>query len=154
MQNVLNSPHTIKQYSFRFLADSRPVFYINKMAKCQPRNFYSSLLYTEPFYSKERDEVRNVIVGYTSKGIGASKLAEVLREDTSIRGADNDYLVTMEKMPLEHFKHLSSVLKIPLVVIVNSFCDMEDQTEHYELYYHYNQHKYSVPDRFLGGEKP
>ncbi len=141
MQNVLigKSIPIIKNYSFRYLDSKHNIYYISKTEKNRPKNFYSSLVYTRPFHSKEKNETRNVLIGYISKDMGDIKVHEfmdVLK--------DEEYDLVLKKMSLEDFKHLSSILRTPLIVILNSFCEMKDHTEQYELFYYFNQQRFSA----------
>jgi hypothetical protein len=69
------------------------------------------------------------------------------KEHTHTIENNDDYLYSnliysMDAIKLNEFKYLSDLFKMPLIVVLNSFCDTSDQQEHYELYYYFNQQKF------------
>lgn len=113
----------IKQYRFQYLPDNTNVYYIGKRLSTRS---YAHIMYTEPHISKEKKDVTNVLIGYCNEMYAHNKRSNI----------DTDCDILCE--PLTNMKYLSQLYKLPLIVEINTFCDIEDAQECIEAYYYFN----------------
>lgn len=91
---------TKKIYEYRYIRHDARVHYIGKNV-CEP--FQRRMLYTEPFTSREQNLTRNVIVGFLSPELANKRLEQMCDVD-------------LVDVPIADLKHMSRVLKMPLIV--------------------------------------
>ncbi len=113
----------MKEYIYRYLDNNRPVYVIKRACK----DIGKPQIYSEPYYSKERREARNAIVAYVDKELCYQKLFILQNTDTSL------YIKQYELIDLEG-KCLS--LAMPLNVVINEYCDIEEKKEYSEIFYY------------------
>lgn len=124
---------TIQNCKFRYLRDTTPVFYITRASAPRPHSFANTEYYTAPFYSKERNEVRNVIIAFVDVAMCHEKKREVCA------GVPNSLDVKVNAVALKGFKDLASYFDMPALVITKAYCSIEDTSEHIEAYYYGDQ---------------
>lgn len=118
----------IQNFSYRFLNKKSKVYFITK--KNAPDVITTRQLYTVPFKNKETDEVRNVVLGYINKSYGVGLYEELCKTHDDIM---------LNSMDLDEFQYRSQLMKLPLVVMMNSYCDVRDHEVYFELYYNKNE---------------
>ena len=97
------------------------------------RTFYNSQIYTTPYFNRFTNETRNVFIGFSCQYMCEFNLDELR---TTRKDGYEDF-IDMQVLKLGELKHMSKVFKTPLLVIVNSFCDVADTKDiEYELVYH------------------
>jgi hypothetical protein len=124
---------TIKNCRFRYLNDSSHVFYITRASNPRPLSFANTEYYTAPFFSKERNEVRNVLIAYIDLAMCHAKKKEV----SELVPVSLDLRVNA--VSLKGFKDMASYFEMPALVITKAYCNVEDSSEHIEAYYYGNQ---------------
>ena len=132
---------TISNYSYRYLDNKSKIYYVTrKPITSTSHHFYTSELYTAPMQNRnERDKIpSNVLIGYINADTCSDLLLDV--QHRSSKGSSSEYLHEMRCSCLQEMKYLSTILRIPLVVVINMFCDIESKTEEYELFYHYQKY--------------
>lgn len=134
--------NAIRNCSYRYIDGRKKVYTIGRNPKeVQYRHFYKVELYTRPLYNPNKKDVRNALVAFNSQSQGENVVAELLsRTDLPDTRASHDLIV--EGIKLDDLKYLSSVLKMPLIVLMNSFCNVEDQDVHHEVFYYFNESKF------------
>lgn len=119
----------ITHYNFRYIHDNQPVYYITRTRKHRPRHFAHDEYYSVPFFSRERRETVNVIVAYIDGIACHAKKCDIVS-----LGLDEAYL-SVNELQLRSFKSLVEYFNMPGLVIVNSYCNLGDDSEHVEAYY-------------------
>jgi hypothetical protein len=94
--------------------------------------------YTSPFIAIPKSvplESRNVLIAYTNKEHCIDTRMEVLKKERYTR---------MQSTTLEELKYMAQILGMPLVVILNLYCDMQDKSMQCEIYYHESKFRYGL----------
>ena len=99
-------------YNFKYISGDARVFYIGRSLS---KRSHDTMIYSEPFYSKERSENRNAIFAYNNDIVAKEKMNLICKEEAEVFESD-----------VEHMKYLSQLLGMPLVVEINSYCDFRD----------------------------
>jgi hypothetical protein len=114
---------TIRNCHYRFLNDKQPVYMyaLKRSGQIKDTRFFS-----RPFYSKERDMVANVLVATIDPTTSLWDMKHILY----------DTAISHECMRLSQAKEISAVLKMPVVVLINSFCSIQEQRDEHVLFYY------------------
>lgn len=118
---------------YKYIKDSSNIYFIGK---AKPSSFRQHVCFTEPYYIKERKELRNAIIGFTNPKMAEAKLDSIECDvaDENCKGEHNIYMI-----PLSDLKCISSIMMMPLVVEAESFCDLIDGTERNNIYFYHKQ---------------
>ena len=127
---------TITDYSFKYMDDCRKIYYLTQNTPKKNPTFYNRKLYTTPFENR-KGETMNVLLGYSLESACIQKINDLETIGKLYEG------LKIETVPLKDFKYLSSALNIPLIVLLNSYCDVYNQEEHSELFYYFDTKRYS-----------
>lgn len=112
---------TLVNCQYRFLHDEQRVYlYVIKKQRLVDTRFF-----TRSYYSRERGTVSNVLVACVDPTTSLWDTKSLL-DDTAI---------SHECMPLVQAKEVAKLLKMPLVVHTNSYCDTTSLTEGHQVYY-------------------
>ena len=104
-----------KVYNYRYIQGDTKVFYIGKPLS---KRSHDTMIYSEPFYSKERNEYRNAIIAYNNDIVVRQKMDTLMcKEEAEVLMLESD---------VDHMKYLSQLFRMPLVVEMNSYCDFRD----------------------------
>ena len=115
----------LKSYNCRFLEYKRPVYVITRYS-VNNRTFRSSQFMTTPFYSNIGD-VYNVMLTFTCK-----EHAQIWCDDIFDK---MQVKVEPIQYTLDNLSYFTSQINIPLVVLLNSYCNLETQKEEHEIFY-------------------
>lgn len=133
---MIRKPSLIQQkrtYQYRFIPDTTIVYYITKHNAINHRPYLNTrpvILYSEPYYSKEREEKINSILCYNNIEAANDKC-------NLLKQFYNECLV--DCIVLKDLKYYSLLLRMPLLLEVNSYCDVQDYTEYVDVYYYYKR---------------
>ena len=121
-------------FQYRYMDDKAAVFYIGRAPRGSSGHIKDRCVYTVPFSSKEARETRNALLGFASKGVALERLSEMqyTPDGTPIECNNNLHVYDI---PLRDFKHLSTMVMCPLVVEMDSFCDIKDYKEYVDVFY-------------------
>jgi hypothetical protein len=134
----------LKRFKFRPLDKKSNVFIITKnngRLSCSKR-FSTQEILTVPFveFPRERNTLRNVIVGDVDESIGK----EIYN---NMNDVDED--VVWESVPLKDVQYLSALMKVPLVIVLNCYCDVETKEVYHDL--NYSENCLELPTSFESG---
>lgn len=73
--------------------------------------------YSIPFYSATQKECKNCLVAFQYKEY-------IERKDDIV------------EMTVQDMKYVASLLKMPLIVALNSYCNLDDKEDHVDVYYY------------------
>ena len=118
-----------KIYQHRYLPDKQHVYsIIPTYSTVISSRFHDMMFYTEPYYNKEAKEHTNAILCFTSKDTAKYKIDNLKTK------------CIVDTSTLEDMKYFSLLLRVPLVVEIHSFCNIDEYTEHYDIYYFHKKH--------------
>jgi ADP-heptose:LPS heptosyltransferase len=142
MNSVLKRP--ITHYNYRYLHHNEPLYYIQKHPKKSPSvpHTWQSEIYTAPLYRLKDQNSHNVLIGYASENLCEFVASQVEP------AVDSKLLVC--KTDLREFKYLSKLMRIPMIVVLNVYCNIESTNEEFELFYHYSKGNYTYATIFDG----
>jgi hypothetical protein len=140
MNIALKATPIINNYSYRYLHDKHSVYYLAKVEKNTKHTFYNSCLYTVPFQNNVHN-IRNVLIGFDNKD--SCKMGLEYWMDQKLLSYDDERDIIIEKSTLSDLKYLSSVMTIPLIVIMKQYCELEKDSydDHFEIFYHFRETK-------------
>lgn len=116
-----------KVTQYKYIKDSSRIYYI---CTSKPTTFREHVFYTEPYYIKERKELRNAIMGYTNPDIAESKL-KIIKDIPE----SPPYVYSMI---LDDLKCISSIMTMPLLVEAGNYCDLTEKVEMTDVYYYFS----------------
>ena len=120
MNNIV--PSKIIQY--RFVPDTTKVYYIFRNQNKLPYRPHTVLFYTNPYSNKNTSETINSLMCYETKERAVYELS-MLPE------------CTLGEADINTMKYYSRLLRIPMLVEMNSYCDIIDHTEYIDMFYYY-----------------
>lgn len=103
-------------FGYKFLADHESVYVITPKTIIH-QSIRKIPLYTCPFQST------NVIVGFQNKQLALGYIEELKLPAECIES------------PLDRWKGISMMMSLPLVVVMNEYCELETKGMYGELYY-------------------
>lgn len=112
------------QHSYKFLRGHNTIHVIAKPVVNSP-SLRNTLLYTVPFTSSGNQSPLNVVVGFYSKELAQGYIHEMCLD-----------AIPMENS-LDRWKDVSTMMGIPLVVVVNEYSVIDDKTLHAELFFYH-----------------
>jgi hypothetical protein len=120
---MLGANNAIANYEFRYIDNKSTVYVPSQPIKSRPKpGFRGRLLYTTPFKCKSTYEVKNVMVGFVCKDqCMHATMHETLEEQ-------NDECEPYGFQMCE-LQELCKNMRMPLIIIVNSWCSIENKTE-------------------------
>lgn len=97
---------------------------------------------TQSMHIKTRDDRRNVIVAFSTDTMMSYCLPTILLQRRQVRNLEDvEFIQQYEKgtarihlTPLEDLKLHSSLMKMPLVVYMNAYCNTDDDTKNNEVF--------------------
>lgn len=116
-----------KVTQYKYIKDNSRIYCI---CTSKPTTFREHVFYTEPYYIKERKELRNAIMGYTNPEIAESKL-KIMKH---IPESSN-----IHSMVLDDLKCISSIMMMPLLVEAGNYCDITEKIEMTDVYYYFSE---------------
>lgn len=115
----------IQNFSFRYLNTTEKV-YLRTLSPCN--NIVHAAVATHPFTHRSEGETRNAVIGYKT-------LSSLHYHNPDVGNA------CILEVNVETCKYMSSLLQMPLIVIMNEFALIQDQSHHFEIYYFYDHNK-------------
>lgn len=123
-------------YQYRYMDDRAPVFYIGRLPTgANGGHVVNRMVYTIPYSSKEARDTRNALLGFASKGVAMERLSE-MQYTASGTPIESNMDIDLFETSLCDFKHLSAMVMCPLVVEIDSFCDIRDVKEYVDVFYY------------------
>ena len=107
-------------YTFRYLNPNEMVYVIRRTTT--RRSFYS-----EPYNTKS-ENIRNAVVAYKDNVVCNHIMKEMVFKD-----------VYIEKIQLIDLKGTCAELRMPLNVVINEFCDINEMREYKEIFFFENR---------------
>lgn len=121
---------TTKSYTYRYLRPENKVYLINK--RDQDRLFLRhSLVYSNKYGDK------NAVVAYINEDICFNKFLEISKDLITKDGVENNIFI--DSVLLEDLKVHCNMLKMPLTVVLNEYCDIDERIEYTEVYLYKNK---------------
>jgi hypothetical protein len=112
------------------MSDNQKVYVITKRHNNVRKGIIANQIYTEPF-TNSRGEVNNVVVAY-----GTNHMCEMKKINIIQPVDEYEYVVEMTEVELKDLKGVCNMMKLPLTVVVSSYCDLKDKNVTNELYYY------------------
>jgi len=139
MNSILTSTaHSgfIERYSFRYFDNKRPVYFIERTPKHgQIRDHFATRnLYTTPIWIPRERAARNALLGFSNE----DHCAWILSQGIEV-AKEEDCEISVKSGSLKDLKYLANVLHVPLIVIMNAYCDIIEHTDTAELFFHLNR---------------
>ena len=126
----------MKEYIYRYIDTNKSIFLINRASgkyKYKTRNE----IYSEPYFSKERMEVRNALIAYINE--------EVCNQKASILKKENiEYNIEVVKKDLIDVEGDCLSLAMPLNVIFNEYCTLDGKQEYNEIFFYDSSRDYTI----------
>lgn len=135
------STQTPRTYQYRFMPDNTIVYYITKHVHANVRPQISKIpltIYSEPYYSKERNEQTNSVVCYNNIDTAIQKCNSINEIHANCE---------IDSILLRDLKYYTLLLRMPLLLEINSYCDIRDYNEYVDVYY-YNKKMYNMSEIF------
>ena len=124
LQNI--TPHMRKLYTFRYLSPDAKVYLINKSISGDKKSLQRSHIYSELFGE------RNAVIAYADKDMCERKVNELL-------APLNSGSIYAEKVTLLDLEGHCNVLNMPLNVVLDEYCDFEEEVECREVFFYDNK---------------
>jgi hypothetical protein len=119
----------VKSYRCRYLEYKKPVYAITSHVDTS-RKFRESRYLTTAFHSNTGDTY-NVLVAFECSKHAEWWCAQLGSEAGQTGGKRPEPV----KFVLDDFSYFAGALRVPLVVVMNSQCDMETRTEEHEIFF-------------------
>lgn len=116
--------------SFRHMNDDHKVYIITKRHNNVRKGIIANKIYTEPF-TNSNGEVGNAVVAYCTTDMCDMKKMNI---DQPI--SEYEYMVETTEVVLKDLKGVCNMIKLPLTVVVSSYCDLQDKELTNEIYYY------------------
>jgi hypothetical protein len=120
-----------KSYQCRFVEYKRPVYAVVKYNDTNTtKSFINSQFMTAPFRSATNAfDTYNVLLTFTCQRQAELFCDQLYNCDqVKTKPEPAQYI-------LDNLSYLTSKLNIPLVVVLNSYCDIDTKEEHHEIFY-------------------
>lgn len=127
---MLSASTTISNYTCKYLESTRPVYAIVACHPSMPKSrktIVNTMFYTTPFQSSSKAETYNVITTYLHKDHANTQCAK-LKEALDIE-------CYLEKFQLIDISYYAYMMKVPMIVLMNSYCDLDVKQEVIDLFY-------------------
>lgn len=111
-------------FHYKYMNNNQHVYYVGRKLG---DSFKHNVYFSEPFYIKERKEVRNVLKGYESEEHAYKTLILLDNGECDVYNTQ-----------LKELKYVASFLSMPLIVEMESYCELDDLSEHTNIYYFFN----------------
>lgn len=131
--------HRIKEYVYRYIDTNKPVYVIKRIKSNNIPN-YKYEIYSEPYYSKERKELRNAIIAYTNKDMCYQKVNTLKLYNSHYSPKyslyNNNEYVKVFKEELIDLEGYCLNISMPLNVIINEYCILDEKKEYNEIFFY------------------
>ena len=118
----------VKSYHCRFVDYKKPVYAIASYVDAD-RRFRESRYMTSAFHSNTKDTY-NVLVAFECKRNAEWWCEQVGRTETLAVA-----LPEPVEFVLDDFSYFANTLRVPLMVVLNSYCDLLTRVEEHEIFY-------------------
>jgi hypothetical protein len=120
----------LKNYIYRYLDNRSKVFYVSRAPRGAHAHVYTSQLQTVPMLLPKSSVCNNVLLGFTN----ADRCNAYVTAQSESGDAEASFEVNV--VELEDFKQVSGAMRMPMAVVMNSYCVIEDGQEHHEIFFH------------------
>lgn len=127
----------IKSYTHRYLEPSQTVYAITKASRIKAQQLLkqtpkvetssrpAELFFTRPYLHHGHAECYNVVTAYLSEEFAHHVITTMRAKHAAVK-----------PFKVQDLAYISYTMSMPLVVVVNSYCNMNDRdTVQYDLYY-------------------
>lgn len=118
----------ISNYVTRHMDRSQPIYVVIRHTKAEPRDFSDISLFSIPFNNSIHDERYNVITAFEHKE-HAEEQADTF--DFKKPGM----MCGVYEVPLVDMSFMAVLMGMPMIVIMNNYCDLESKEEMFDLFY-------------------
>lgn len=131
--------HRIKEYIYRYIDTNKAVYVIKRIKSNKTPNFKHDM-YSEPYYNKERKEMRNAIIAYTNKEmcyqkVNSLKLLNTQYDPKYTLYSNDEYIQVFEEELIDLEGYCLNI-SMPLNVIINAYCVLDEKKEYNEIFYY------------------
>jgi hypothetical protein len=130
-----------KKYFYTYIRPDTNVYFISSKLSHQEHKKYSmkGQIYSEPYWNNENEAV-NAVIAYSNyeQCVQKMNILELENKDCEVRD-----------MKIIDIQTYCNELRMPLNVIINSFCNIDDKIEYNEIYFY----KYKRDDEYMNFEK-
>lgn len=113
-----------KSYTYRYLRPENTVYLINKRLRHEPLYLRKSIIYSNKY------DDNNAIVAYLNEDMCFNKLVELSKTEKDI---------FIDTVNLEDLEIHCNALKMPLTVVMNEYCGLDDKVEYTEVFLYKNK---------------
>lgn len=126
---MLSSAKPITRYSCKYLDGSKNVYAIasRPLLKHHDYELKTLSLYTVPFHNKSKNETFNVLATFIHDDYAKSVSAN-LRKELQFECDTVEYTLT----DISYYAH---ILNMPVIVIIDAWCDLSDREEWFDVFY-------------------
>lgn len=147
-----------KKYIYTYIKPDTNVYFISSKIVQPEYKKYSmkGLIYSEPYGTKKNEEV-NAVIAYDDVDRCLLKKAELLQINEIRKGLcedcetddENCECIEIRDMQLLDMQTYCNELRMPLNVIINTYCNLDDKIEYNEIYFY----KYKGDDEYMNFQK-
>ena len=149
---VIKMLNLASNYSYKFIKDDVSVYMLTKRPSKQYVPSHSMCYYTEPFLSRDNQDIRNAIIGFVDErqcsvwydkmrklesGFGrpAVKMsnAEPVESPDHVYGPFMHEPTHMHSIKLSEAKHISDTMRMPLMIV------MDENGGNFDVFYYRNK---------------
>lgn len=123
------------RYVYRYLDDKQHVHYITKVPRATPKLFHKQQIYSAPYYHRYEGQLKNVLWTFANEQLCMFEHEKLLRSSKE-NDMDMDMGITITSSTLQECKEYSHLLYMPLVVVINQYCDTDEKEECIDVFYH------------------
>jgi len=138
----MHKTQSLRNYNCKYLESTRPVHAIVTY-RGHKKTISNTQFYTVPFTSMANCDTYNVIATYLHKEHAVKECKRLVNE--------LDVPCVPEEYQLIDISYYAYMMHVPLVVFINSYCDLSDKSEMHEIFYtaRYLNH----PNDYLRGDR-
>lgn len=147
------------RYNYKYLPDTSYVYVVTQQKRHITLPLYSR---HQAFLAKyvdlrARKEQRHVVIGFANESMLQYKLPKVILEERDLGNmsklelltkADIDTEIRVHVTKLKDIKSHCTMMKMPLLIYMNSYCSIEDKYEEFDTYFHEDRGQDTTTSRF------
>jgi len=138
------------RYNYKYLPDTSYVYVVTQKKRHVTLPLYSR---KQAFLAKyvdlrARNEQRHVVIGFSNESMLHYKLPKVILEERDLLPISENELLTKEDIDTEIHVHVTrlrdmkahcSMMRMPLLIYMNAYCNTHDNHEEFDTYFYENR---------------
>jgi hypothetical protein len=126
---MLHANKILSNFEYKYIKNNIKVYVLTRPLPSALQlkdhgHFRTKLLYSAPFKSSRNHDISNAVIGFTCPHLcGVAHEAECAPKDAPF------------EFEMLHLQQLCKTMRLPLIVLLNSSCDLRDRVEHFQVSY-------------------